>query len=80
MFQVVLATFLLKLGSQIFKSICAPDLIYEHRHQFTFSVEVEEGQILSFTRGQVTVWNAVQKTTESSFTLDKAKDVSFTIT
>lgn len=40
------------------------------------AVEVEEGQILSFTRGQVTVWNAIQKTTESSFTLDKTKDVS----
>lgn len=43
------------------------------------TVEVEEGQILSFTRGQVTVWNAVQKTTESSFTLDKGKDVSYKI-
>jgi len=31
---------------------------------------------LSFTRGQVTVWNALQKTTESSFTLGKGPDVS----
>ena len=43
-----------------------------------YTVEVEEGQILSFTRGQVTVWNALQKTTESSFTLDKSADVSCT--
>jgi len=41
-----------------------------------FLVEIEEGQILSFTRGKVTVWNAIRKTTESDFILDRNADVS----
>ncbi|XP_067936802.1 uncharacterized protein [Watersipora subatra] len=44
-------------------------------HVTCLQFEVEEGQILSFTRGQVTVWNALKKTTESSFTLDKYADI-----